>query len=61
MKTRSVNASGAGNVVAPLVPKGTYAARLRSHHRGFTTVKVSFQPTAGPTLHYSRRVRLVKH
>jgi hypothetical protein len=43
-----------------LVPTGSYATRLRSHHRGFTKLTVSFQPTAGPGLPYSREVRLVK-
>jgi Low-density lipoprotein receptor repeat class B len=60
VETRSVTAAGAGPVVAMLVPKGSYAAHLRTNHRGFTKVTVSFQPTAGTALPYSRQVRLVK-
>jgi virginiamycin B lyase len=60
VETRSVIAAGAGPVVAMLLPKGSYAAQLRTHHRGFTKLTVSFQPTAGAALPYSRHVRLVK-
>ena len=43
-----------------LVPTGSFADHLRSNHRGYTKLTVSFQPTAGAALPYSRRVRLVK-
>ncbi len=60
VRIRSRKASKAGSVIVTLVPKGAYKARLRTHHRGFTKLKVTFRPTNGPTLHSTRRVRLVK-
>lgn len=60
VKTRTVTATGAGALLAELVPKGAFATRLRTHGRGFTEVEVSFQPTAGPTLAFTRNVRLVR-
>jgi virginiamycin B lyase len=60
VKTRSVKTAKAGKALATLVPKGAYAAHLRTHHRGYTEVKVSFQPTSGPTVAFTRNVRLVK-
>jgi hypothetical protein len=60
VRTRSVTATRAGIAVTMLVPKGSYAAHLRTNHHGFTKLTVSFQPTAGPALPYARHVRLVK-
>lgn len=60
VKTRSVTATKSGTLVATLIPKGSYAAQLRSHHRGFTEVKVSFKPSPGPAIAFTRKVRLVK-
>lgn len=59
VKTRSVTATKSGHLVATLIPKGAYAAHLRSHHRGFTAVKVSFKPNHGPAIVFTRNVRLV--
>jgi hypothetical protein len=55
-----VKTAKAGKALATLVPKGAYAAHLRTHHRGYTEVKVSFRPTSGPTVAFTRNVRLVR-
>lgn len=60
VKTRSVTATGAGDLPAPLVPKGAFANRLRAHRRGFTEVEVSFQPSSGQSIAFARNVRLVR-
>lgn len=60
VKTRTVAAAGAGPLLVALVPKGSFANRLRTHGRGFTEVEVSFQPSAGQPLAFARNVRLVR-
>lgn len=52
-------APAAGIAVVTLTPKGTFAARLYIHRRGFTRLSVMFEPQAGPVIHHQRRVRLV--
>lgn len=60
VETRSVNADKAGDLLAKLVPKGAYKAHLRAHHRGYTAVRVRFAPSSGPSIEFTRNVRLVK-
>lgn len=60
VKTHAVTAAKAGPLLAELVPRGDYAEHLRTHHRGFTEVQVSFEPTGSPSVAFSRSVRLVK-
>ncbi|HEY2056335.1 MAG TPA: DUF5050 domain-containing protein [Solirubrobacterales bacterium] len=54
--TRQVSA---GTIQLPIVPKGSYAGHLLGHHRGYTTVQVSFAPSSGSAWNVSRRMRLV--
>lgn len=51
--------SAAGNAYIKVHPKGSYLARLLSHHRGFTKVRIAFQGSGATTKTVTRRIRLV--
>lgn len=59
VKTAVRTAATTGAVAIRLTPKGAYATRLQTHHRGFTRLTVTFEPQGGPIVQQQRRVRLV--